>query len=326
MQTVHESADAALTWLMLVCEELLRDFLIQRIQALVEELLGVILSPILLIFFFPDSARSILDILGSLQHSSPNLGDWCRYGCLDVTILAENSGGAASSAEGCRSVQLRHMDNNEKLEKSVLSFCLNHQLIWPSASVSGNTASWVPKSRERCIPGSRNAGGRAMTSFAAHSRTLGPREIQLEELNAQATQLPEEDVHGTPSESLMDVDVSQAPVDPQTESSTSPAALEEVLTHIIGVPLASINLLHDVQDFHEKETSEHPPSGDSVTLLPPDLVSLPPLAPGVPPSLVTSTGRTGDEPESWFAIRTCPVLEASSVSTCFSVMSKWPWF
>jgi len=311
-----------------VRRELLRDFSLQRIQALAEELLGVLLSPILLMFFLPDVARNVIGALGSLQHSSPNLGDWCLYGCLDSAIVAES--GAASSAEGCQSVQLlnRYGDTNEKLEKSVLSFCLNHQLVWPSSTDHTSEASQAPLLQTRAHQ-ARNLGRQMMpTSTASRAaRPLWPgpghQDIQLEELSlstllASPQDLQEDETGGTgtsapqhlhpqaaaDAEPLIDLDSHQdsandLPAHRGTTSTTSPvnACKEHVLTHIIGVPPTAINLLNDIQDFHEKETSEDPPSGEKVALLPPDLVKLPPLAPGPTALAVTTAGRIGDEPE-----------------------------
>ena len=306
----------------------MRDFSLQRIQALAEELLGVLLSPILLMFFLPDVARNVIGALGSLQHSSPNLGDWCLYGCLDSAIVAES--GAASSAEGCQSVQLlnRYGDTNEKLEKSVLSFCLNHQLVWPSSTDHTSEASQAPLLQTRAHQ-ARNLGRQMMpTSTASRAaRPLWPgpghQDIQLEELSlstllASPQDLQEDETGGTgtsapqhlhpqaaaDAEPLIDLDSHQdsandLPAHRGTTSTTSPvnACKEHVLTHIIGVPPTAINLLNDIQDFHEKETSEDPPSGEKVALLPPDLVKLPPLAPGPTALAVTTAGRIGDEPD-----------------------------
>lgn len=306
-----------------VRRELLRDFSLQRIQALAEELLGVLLSPILLMFFLPDVARNIIGALGSLQHSSPNLGDWCLYGCLDSAIVAENSGGAASSAEGCQSVQLlnRYGDTNEKLEKSVLSFCLNHQLVWPSSTDRINSETFQAPSHPPRAHQARNLGRQMMpTSTASRAaRPLWPghghQDIQLEELNSLSTSqtsppdLEGDDENGALSpqsqavadtEPLIDLDSHQDSANdvPAQRGTTSPVACkEQVLTHIIGVPPSAINLLNDIQDFHEKETSEDPLSGEKVALLPPDLVKLPPLAPGPTALAATAVGRIGDEPE-----------------------------
>ena len=266
-------------------------------------------------FFLPDTAGNILEVLTSLQYASPNLGDWCVYGCLDLTMIAENAGGAASSAEGCQSAPLinYHSDNSEKLEKSVLSFCLNHQLIWPSStSPSGATEPWTPPAPEAGY-GTQHPG-RQMAPFALRSRPSRQAEysqdIQLEDLSSSQT-VSRDGAEGSAmavpeTEALIDVD--QMPeIDPiaQTDSGGATAAVTEreeyILTHVVGVPTAAINLLRDVRDFHEKETSKHPPSGESVALLPPDLVSLPPICPGGPAAVaITAAGRKAinDEPDS----------------------------
>ena len=285
--------------------------------------MGVLLSPILLMFFLPDVARNIIGALGSLQHSSPNLGDWCLYGCLDSAIVAENSGGAASSAEGCQSVQLlnRYGDTNEKLEKSVLSFCLNHKLVWPSSTDRINSETFQAPSHPPRAHQARNLGRQMMpTSTASRAaRPLWPghghQDIQLEELNSLSTSqtsppdLEGDDENGALSpqsqavadtEPLIDLDSHQDSANdvPAQRGTTSPVACkEQVLTHIIGVPPSAINLLNDIQDFHEKETSEDPLSGEKVALLPPDLVKLPPLAPGPTALAATAVGRIGDEPD-----------------------------
>eukprot|EP00927_Polykrikos_kofoidii_P049554 TRINITY_DN43601_c0_g1_i1.p1 TRINITY_DN43601_c0_g1~~TRINITY_DN43601_c0_g1_i1.p1 ORF type:complete len:923 (-),score=157.24 TRINITY_DN43601_c0_g1_i1:31-2799(-) len=66
-----------------VRSDFLRNMFVHRIQVLVEELLGVVLAPLLLIVYLPKAAPDIIDIVRRTQHPSPNLGDWCVFGCLD---------------------------------------------------------------------------------------------------------------------------------------------------------------------------------------------------------------------------------------------------
>eukprot|EP00929_Paragymnodinium_shiwhaense_P015464 TRINITY_DN12355_c1_g1_i1.p1 TRINITY_DN12355_c1_g1~~TRINITY_DN12355_c1_g1_i1.p1 ORF type:complete len:982 (-),score=182.12 TRINITY_DN12355_c1_g1_i1:152-3097(-) len=66
-----------------VRSEFLRSFFVHRIQVLVEELLGVVLAPLLLIVYFPKAAPDIVNTIRQTRHASPNLGDWCVFGCLD---------------------------------------------------------------------------------------------------------------------------------------------------------------------------------------------------------------------------------------------------
>lgn len=129
-----------------VRQDLLGDFLVHRIQALFEELLGVLLSPLLLFVYLPEAAPDIVEVMRRARHSSPCLGDWCSYGCLDPETNGSEfygcravcfGGGASSTGEvhqASESVQRfreeQLVSNGGKLEKSVLTFLLNHQLLW----------------------------------------------------------------------------------------------------------------------------------------------------------------------------------------------------
>eukprot|EP00927_Polykrikos_kofoidii_P001324 TRINITY_DN10481_c0_g1_i1.p1 TRINITY_DN10481_c0_g1~~TRINITY_DN10481_c0_g1_i1.p1 ORF type:complete len:961 (-),score=109.69 TRINITY_DN10481_c0_g1_i1:833-3427(-) len=68
-----------------VRSDFLRNFFARRIQILAEELLGVVLAPIILIIYLPRAAPDIVDIVRRSRYASPNLGDWCAFGCLDPT-------------------------------------------------------------------------------------------------------------------------------------------------------------------------------------------------------------------------------------------------
>lgn len=120
--------------------ELLHNFFVQRIQVLVEELVGVILTPLLLIHYLPQAAPDIVEIVRLTRHSSPNLGDWCSFGCLDPARSGNEFYGGPPPRKtegpfeletGQASSEGTLISNGGKLEKSVVSFVLTHRLSWP---------------------------------------------------------------------------------------------------------------------------------------------------------------------------------------------------
>jgi len=112
--------------------EFLKNFFVHRIQGLLEELVGVLVTPLLLGVFLPEAAPTIVDIIRRSHYSSQNLGDWCAFGCLDPS----RDGAGCYTTARCRTDQSQRrpdglMSLGGKLEKSVLSFVLTHRLAWP---------------------------------------------------------------------------------------------------------------------------------------------------------------------------------------------------
>lgn len=127
--------------------ELLRNFFIHRIQVLAEELVGVVLAPLLLTLYLPQAAPDIVELVRDCKHSSPNFGDWCAFGCLDTAkhgselyggrralIAADNSGTPgpwhSASPRGGGRAGPTSLSNGGKMEKSAISFVLAHRVAW----------------------------------------------------------------------------------------------------------------------------------------------------------------------------------------------------
>ena len=207
-------------------QEILDDFFVHRIQALAEELLGVLVNPILLWFCLAPAASDIVSVMRSLQHSTENLGDWCVYGCLDTACVREN----------------------EKLEKSALSFLLNHQLLW---SPDESSYDCMPSEFHSC----------EVQMKALHE--LQPLENEALEWHAD----------GPPLDTLDTPNTWHAEGDARGD--------RRDVAHILGTPSSALSLLQNVQDFQKRAMLENP-KGENYGLLPSELVQVPEINPGAP--------------------------------------------
>lgn len=303
-----------------VRQELLCDFLLHRIQALAEELLGVLANPLLL-WCLSDAAAEIARTMRLLQHSTPALGDWCVYGCLDPTLC----GDSLLSLDGRQAYPgFRSADNqtfNEKLDKSVLSFLLNHQLLWfpddggpddcrpadyfhdfyspPICSTRASRSSSprsIPSHPSHGIPlqdfaSDPRCNGKSTGSHAANAvSNAASNAVSLEmtetlEWHAdgppgEASSMPSDDMNGGIEGALEE----RLPISWHAEGANAETKKEPndwVLTHILGAPPTATKLLKEVQEFEESEMRDNG-SGENYSMLPDELVRLPPITPGAP--------------------------------------------
>jgi hypothetical protein len=105
------------------------DHFCHRVQILFEDLLGVVLGPLLLIFHFPSTAHRLTAFVANAAYSSEALGDWCVYGCLDPSEHGREDFGAAVG-ERCNWTA---PTVGGKLEKSTLNFLLTSRMPYNSA-------------------------------------------------------------------------------------------------------------------------------------------------------------------------------------------------
>ncbi|CAJ1362852.1 unnamed protein product [Effrenium voratum] len=263
----------------LVRQELLRDFLVHRIQVLAEELLGVLLSPILLFCFLSHAAPGIVRVLRRVRYATPCLGDFCLYGCLDPDRSGDFGVGAASSADSRRT--LRRQFENDKLEKSILSFLLNHQLLW---------------SPDDGADGFMFIRGQELQNELSERSWRQPTvpAIQLQELKHADDAAPLEWHADGPPGSMHPIEVVEQEAEgwhaegPEGPHDRAREQQEFVLAHVLGVPPAAVAVLHEVQEFHEVETKENP-SGEDYALLPSELLYLPSIVPGASASKAIAT-------------------------------------
>mmetsp|Transcript_51134 Transcript_51134/g.108651 ORF Transcript_51134/g.108651 Transcript_51134/m.108651 type:complete len:1103 (+) Transcript_51134:249-3557(+) len=136
-------------------QEILGNFFLTRIQSLIEELLGVLVAPILLAAYLPERADDIVRVIKSTRYQSPNLGDFCIYGFIDIDygsgdFYQRNLGPALSSrrpdstprgpfTRTASGIDPRGIDRialtsvpclHGKLEKSAINFILSHRTPW----------------------------------------------------------------------------------------------------------------------------------------------------------------------------------------------------
>ncbi|KAF8821436.1 autophagy protein apg9 protein [Cardiosporidium cionae] len=122
----------------LVGSEICRKFFSIRFNSLLGELLGVLVAPIILLFYLPSAANDICDII-SRGTSEGATGDFCVFGNLDIS----QNGNPLYNAPLCSSFNASPADIcsgfldqpgsklqtiNGKLEKSLLSFLLYYRL------------------------------------------------------------------------------------------------------------------------------------------------------------------------------------------------------
>ena len=274
--------------------------MLHRIQALAEELLGVLANPLLL-WCLSDAAPEIVRTMRLLHHSTPALGDWCVYGCLNPALC----GDSLVSLDGRQAYPgFRSADNqtlNEKLDKSVLSFLLNHQLLWfPDDGgpddcrpadyfhdfYSPPICSTRPShsSSPRSMPHPQGIPLQDFGRCNGKESTVGVSLEMGETLEWHAdgppgeTPLPSE----PPSEHGLPVWHAEGPADCEGTNETKKSEPNDwVLTHILGAPPTATKLLKEVQEFEESEMRDNT-TGENYSMLPAELVRLPPITPGAP--------------------------------------------
>ena len=90
-------------------EELQLLFYVPRIQQLLEEILGLMATPFLLLWFFPRASIDICNFVRNTLFESENLGDWCCLSCFELDRTDPR------------------LSRDGKLEKSALSFALTYR-------------------------------------------------------------------------------------------------------------------------------------------------------------------------------------------------------
>ena len=273
-----------------VRQELLCDFLLNRIQALAEELLGVLANPLLL-WCLSDAAPEMVRTMRLLQHSTPALGDWCVYGCLDPSLCGES----LISVNGRQVEGLRSFDDsklNEKLERSVLSFLLNHQLLW--LPDDGREDDCPAEYFNDYSPPICSTGASSPRSFA-HGIPLqnfeglnGGNGASMAPVSMEMSETVEWHADGPPGEALPTNMQQTLPISWHAEGNhadgkklQSNEPNDWALTHILGAPPSATKLLKEVQEFEETEMKANG-SGENYSMLPAELVRLPPITPGAP--------------------------------------------
>ncbi len=270
-------------------QELLCDFLLNRIQALAEELLGVLANPLLL-WCLSEAAPEMVRTMRLLQHSTPALGDWCVYGCLDPSLCGES----LISVNGRQVQGLRSFDDsklNEKLEKSVLSFLLNHQLLW--LPDDGREDDCPAEYFNDYSPPMCSTGASSPRSFA-HGIPLqnfeglnGGNGASMAPVSMEMSETVEWHADGPPGESPPTNIQHTLPISWHAEGNHSDGKKQSnepndwALTHILGAPPNATKLLKEVQEFEETEMKANG-SGENYSMLPAELVRLPPITPGAP--------------------------------------------
>lgn len=241
-----------------VRSDFLRDFFVHRIQALGEEVLGVMLCPLLLMVYLPKAAPEIADVLRRSQHSSKNLGDWCVLGCLDPSrngsewysgtqraAAGGSDGGSSSAREPPAMLGWTSRDigsHGGKLEKSVVSFVLAHRLPW-----------LLREGDEEPLPGAAPPG--RLEHFSG-VLALG-RSIRLNRQEAERSWVARRDGEEIAMRDLaVDAAASASEEPPRSAVAAEEgrAAAEAAdPTELWGCPPSALRLVQELEDFQEHE-------------------------------------------------------------------------
>jgi len=204
----------------------------------------------LLAVYLPEAAPDIVAVIRQAKHESPNLGDWCTFGCLDPArngsefyggLPAHRVAGASGTREGML------VSSGGKLEKSLISFILAHRLAW---------SHWQGEAEPR--PGCPAGPSDLQQSFAKPSG--GNMAIPMRELGASATSWDAESAPSTSASALAE----------EEGSSCVP---------VWGYPASALRLLHDLEEFQRREIGPSAPHQRLYSLLPEDLLQLERAAP-----------------------------------------------
>ena len=65
-------------------DEITTYFYVPRIQLMLEEILGLLVCPILLLVYLPRASLDICNFIRNTLYESDHLGDWCSLGCFEV--------------------------------------------------------------------------------------------------------------------------------------------------------------------------------------------------------------------------------------------------
>lgn len=292
-----------------VRQELLTNFFIHRVQALAEELLGVVLCPLLLIVYMPQVAPLIVDIMRQTKHASPCLGDWCSFGCLDPSRNGSDqfagqaaAWGSTSSVGGARlegsgSVRSRGRlyeegisSNDGKLEKSALTFLLAHRWAWPAGEeMSSGTSSssrepshrWKlnltrPASWSRAataaVPSHRSEGARHPLFIPlVDMRASGSEVGQAEEEEPDAERCAEWHAEGVPSSTPE----AHTPVArPSSLGLPADGEADWELDRLWGYPASALRLLLEIEELQKQELGPEGSRAELYALLPPELYTV----------------------------------------------------
>jgi len=249
------------------------------------------MTPVLLFFYLPQAAPDIVDVVRRSLHESPNLGDWCTFGCLDPSKNGsefygarqqwQRGGGSSSAGDppapgGADDRSRAHrsedrggvVSNGGKLEKSVISFILAHRLTWSVSEGDEELGLGRPAEREPREPRDRH-GDEAHAS----AREVA---IPLQELAPGA---PRATPSPPPSPARGTGGCAGGALDGCSDGRGN-SGLE-----VWGYPDCALRLLHDLEEFQEREWGSAPQPGGAYALLPPELLSLERIvpAPGSPP-------------------------------------------
>mmetsp|Transcript_26516 Transcript_26516/g.50904 ORF Transcript_26516/g.50904 Transcript_26516/m.50904 type:complete len:797 (+) Transcript_26516:57-2447(+) len=248
-----------------VRSEFLRHFFVHRIQSLAEELLSVILAPLLLIVYLPEAAPDIVAIVREARHSSPNLGDWCAFGCLDPSrngsdaYGANNHGDAAAAppaegytaiamnshggfTESCASTEGNITSFGGKLEKSAISFILHHRVLWSwhdQDQGPQGAKAWMPRTGFH-LRGFSNATRVPDTDLS----------IPLQELATSSRSDPEA------GEAGFGASASSAGAAVPPRGGTAVEA-DDARIHVWGYPPCALRLLRNLEEFRDRHARLH---------------------------------------------------------------------
>lgn len=280
--------------------DLLTNYFCHRIQVLLEELLGVVLTPLLLGVYLPRAAQDIADIVRRTRHSSQNLGDWCSFGCLDLLSNGNEFYGGPPQGDAspqsmaigelceragyvCRSGGM--VSNGGKLEKSVLSFVLAHRLPGSTSGEADFDVLWHAPD-ESVAAGTHRS---PLSHWSASPRSADKRRGQELEIPL-ASYSPPPVPDGEPRE----MEAVRSALEGEPACGMTPLG-----SRVWGYPGSALRFMHDLEQFHAKEVGVNSPHWELYGNLPEEFLVLPRTVPSPdkPPIGLPASLSSQDESE-----------------------------
>lgn len=283
--------------------EFLGNFFVPRIQALGEELLGVVLAPLLLGIYLPQAAPDIARVLRQSRYASQNLGDFCVFGCLDPArnggefygapywqgeAQGSSTDGPRSLSEGsraARSLDCRIVSQGGKLEKSIMSFILGHRLPWcPPTGSDGPWESppvaYVPPCLYGLGAAPLQASQRPAAKLGRGSAASASMAIPLQDMSASCSSAP--CGLGGPSTAAPAAAEEEDECEIRLEEGNHlagsvcelPKGSDVDRADCWGYPTTALSLLRELEDFQQREMARDSPHRRLYGLFPEDLLAM----------------------------------------------------
>eukprot|EP00392_Amoebophrya_sp_AT5.2_P012652 g12759.t1 len=203
-------------------EELQNNFYIPRIQMLLEEIFGLMVTPLLLLIYLPSASIDICNFVRNTLYESENLGDWCSLGCFELDLTDPR------------------LSKDGKIEKSALSFAFMYRNTPSSTADSRPEVASPAVEMELSYMGARPSEQNGAALSANGNATANDDIDEYSEheqvgMNGNGT-------HGGSSQGV---------------TAEPPLHSERTAHASWGYPMSVLKLCHDLEDLAEKTSGEY---------------------------------------------------------------------